>query len=124
MQLDNFEQQVCTAVLPLKETCKLPVCSDVHSGFQWVVCRDGFNAGSVLKSQILPYSEEGPLKFQACGKLFQYTYKVGTQTGQKSFRCNICGKMFSQCGNLKRHFLTHTGNNVTYVANYFHDVHM
>jgi KRAB domain-containing zinc finger protein len=106
----HFEQEVCSAELPLKETCKLPVCSDIHSGFQWVVCKDGFSVGSLLKIQILSHSEEDPFKFQACGKSFWYTYKVGNQTGKKSFRCNICGKKFSQCGNLKCHFLTHTGN--------------
>jgi KRAB domain-containing zinc finger protein len=96
---------VCSA-----ETCKLPVCSDVHSGFQWIVCKDGFNAGSVLKSQIVPHSEEDPVNFQACGKSFQYTCEVENQNREKSFRCNICEKRFSQFGNLKRHFLTHTGN--------------
>ena len=110
LETKHFEQEVCSAELQLKETCKLPVCSDVHSAFQWVVCKDGFSAGSVIKSQILPRTEEDPLKFQACGNSFQYTYKVGTQTGEKAFRCNILWKKFSQCGNLKRHFLTGMGN--------------
>jgi len=123
----HFEQEVCSAELPMKETCKLPVCSDVHCGFQWVVCKDGFNAGSVPRSQILPHSEEDPLKFQACWRSFQYTYKVGLRLGGGPLDVTYVEKSFLnvEIGNVTSILIQGTSLlNVIYVANYFHEVHM
>ena len=54
-------------------------------------------------------------KCDICGKTFsqvdRLTTHIMTQIGEKPHTCKICGKTFTQSNHLKQHILTHTGEN-------------
>jgi uncharacterized Zn-finger protein len=35
---------------------------------------------------------------------------IRKHTGDKPYKCNVCGKAFSETGNLQRHIRKHTGD--------------
>ncbi|XP_056136123.1 zinc finger and SCAN domain-containing protein 21-like [Lampris incognitus] len=54
-----------------------------------------------------------PLIYVVCGKGFtqrgQIQKQMRTHTGEKPFNCSVCGKAFSQKRDVQRHIRTHTG---------------
>uniref|UniRef100_A0A8C6WRT4 C2H2-type domain-containing protein n=1 Tax=Neogobius melanostomus TaxID=47308 RepID=A0A8C6WRT4_9GOBI len=56
---------------------------------------------------------EKPFRCSVCGRSFSRNYHLKshmrTHTGERPFRCSFCAKSFSQSNNLKKHMRSHTG---------------
>jgi KRAB domain-containing zinc finger protein len=69
-----------------------------------------------LKLRLNPLSGDKPYKCDICGKGFSGNYSlqdhIRTHTGDTAYtcKCDVCGKGFSYNSNLQKHIRTHTGD--------------
>uniref|UniRef100_A0A096MF99 Zinc finger protein 8-like n=1 Tax=Poecilia formosa TaxID=48698 RepID=A0A096MF99_POEFO len=68
---------------------------------------------SVSESQSDTGTKKRPFKCDICGRCYTQQYNLKnhyrTHSGERSFSCETCGKSFSKVSNLNRHKTVHTG---------------
>lgn len=66
-------------------------------------------AGPLAGCPVLAAAADNPLQCAACGVVLSSTSNLKrhfmTHTGERPYRCDVCGVTYTQSNNLKRHYM-------------------
>lgn len=107
-EMAQFMNKPCNVPLPSTKSEK----KTAKEGFKCLQCERICSTKKLLRKHLLIHTQERTFPCEICGKLFRYRYEVTAHQkshNKPTFQCDICSKMFIHQSHLNVHRKKHLG---------------